>query len=314
MLECADEVRHYARENGLDERVVLNVDKGFDWNQLQQTGANLSLFSSRRLIELRLGSQKPGREGSAALVDYCKDIDPDNVLLVTSDKIDKQGQNSKWYKTLEKAGTTILIWPVAASQLQSWIVNRAKNQGKQISREAANLIADKVEGNLLAAKQEIEKLCLLVEKSEIDIKEVMEAVSDSTRFDIFDLIEFTLQGKTDRTIRMLRGLKSEGVEPISIFGALMWEFRRICSMSHAIDNGTAREKVFADYRVWPQRKPAITALLQRLNTQSLTECLRQANLVDKSLKGHLMADPWDLLEIFMFRIAGVRLQSQSEIV
>lgn len=312
MLESADQLRIHARKNGFDERNVLTVEKGFDWNQLREVGANLSLFTSKRLIELRLGSQKPGREGGAALIEYCENINPDNILLITGNKIDKQTQNTKWFKALDSSGIVIQVWPVEASKLSGWIANRARNLNKSISHDAASLIADKVEGNLLAARQEIEKISLLVEKDEIDVRDIMDTVSDSARFDVFTLIELTMQGKTEQIIRMLRGLKSEGIEPISIFGALMWEFRRICSISSAVENGIPVESVFAQYRIWPQRKPAIQTLLRRMDQKKLSQLLRQANIIDRAMKGAIKADPWEMLENFMFRIAGIRLQSLPE--
>ena len=305
MLECADQIRSFARDNGFDERLLLNVDRGFDWNQLRDATASMSLFSTKRLIELRLGGQKPGREGGAALTDFVDPPTPENVLLITMARIDKQGQQSKWYKALDKAGVTIQIWPVEADKLPAWIINRGRNMGKRISPDTAGFIADRVEGNLLAARQELEKLCLLVDTPEIGIKEVMSAVSDSARFDIFSMIELAQAGKTERILRMIRGLRNEGVEPMSIFGAMMWEFRRICSMAYEIKAGASREKVFAQYRVWQQRKPAVNALLNRMDLQALGGLLRQATVLDR-------ADPWELMENFLFRIAGVRLQSFSD--
>lgn len=310
ILESVDLIRQYAGNNGVDERTILTVDKGFDWAQLRHAGANLSLFSSRRLIELRLGSQKPGREGGAALVDYAAAPDPDNILLITAGKLDRQTQQSKWFKALEKTGTIIQVWPVEPGNLPNWIIQRTRQSGKEISRDAAGLIAQKVEGNLLAARQELDKLCLLVEKKEIDVKDVMDAVSDSARFDVFSMIQIAMQGNTERTIRMLRGLRSEGIEPIAIFGALMWEFRRICSMAYVVDTGMPREKVFAEYRVWQQRKPAVNAILNRLNKKQLSSLLAQASIVDKALKGAIRSNAWELLENFMLRMAGVELQSE----
>lgn len=312
MLESADQIRSYARENGFDERLLLNVDRGFDWNQLRDAVSSMSLFSSKRLIELRLGGQKPGREGGGALTDFVSSPVADNVLLITMARIDKQGQQSKWYKALDKAGITIQIWPVEPARLPAWIINRGRQLGKRISPDAAGLIADRVEGNLLAARQELEKLCLLVDAPEIGAEEVMDAVSDSARFDVFSMIELALAGKTERILRMIRGLRNEGVEPMSIFGAMMWEYRRLCSMAYEIKAGTPREKVFSQYRVWPQRKPATNALLNRMNLQALGDLLRQAAVLDRALKGALRVDSWELMENFLFQIAGVRLQSFSD--
>ena len=312
LLECADQIRACARASGFEERLLFNVDRGFDWNQLGDAGASLSLFSSKRLLELRLGDQKPGREGGAALIEYLGDPVPDNVLLITMARIDRQGQQSKWYKALDKAGVTIQVWPVEAARLPAWISNRVRLLGKRINQDAAGLIADRMEGNLLALMQELEKLCLSVNGPEIGVTDVMDAVADSARFDVFSMIDLALAGKTERILRMIRGLRNEGVEPISIFGALMWEIRRLCSMACEIRTGVARDKVFTQYRIWPQRRPAINALLERTDSNMLGDLLRQATVLDRALKGADRADPWELMENFLFRIAGVRLQSPSD--
>lgn len=311
MLEAADLIRQFAMNNGVEERTVLNVERGFDWNSLAEAGANLSLFASRRLIELRLGTHKPGREGGAALVNYCSAAPAENVLLITAGKLDKRTQTSVWYKSLDSAGITVQIWPVEAAALPGWIVQRARQYGKSIQREAAALIAQKVEGNLLAARQELEKLCLLIEAPELSVAHVMSAVNDSARYDIFALIETACLGNTEHAARMLRGLKSEGVEPIGIFGALMWELRRICAMADAIESGTARERVFSEYRVWQQRKPAITKLLNRLPARQLTGQLGTAYMIDRSIKGAVRRDPWELLEDLMLRLAGASTLSAN---
>ena len=304
MLEAVDLIRNFARENGVEERTVLNVERGFDWNSLAETGANLSLFSSRRLIELRLGTHKPGRDGGAALSKYAAATPADNILLITTGKLDRKTQNSAWYKSLDGAGISIQVWPVEAAALPGWIVQRARQNGKKIQREAAALIAQKVEGNLLAARQELEKLCLLVSTPEISMEQVMSAVNDSARYDTFAMIETACQGNSEHTTRMLRGLRSEGVEPINIFGALMWELRRICAIANAIEAGAPKEKVFTEYRVWQQRKAALSRLLKRLPARQLTGLLGTAYMLDRSIKGALRSDPWELLEDLMLRLAG----------
>jgi DNA polymerase-3 subunit delta len=312
MLEASDFIRRAARENGCDERSVLDVGKGFNWNQLSQVSANLSLFASRRLIELRLGNQKPGKEGANALVEYVSQIQNEDILLITSEKIDKRSQQGRWYKALDTAGICVQIWPVEQGRLPDWIRKRMQAHGKQMDRDAAGLIAERVEGNLLAARQEIDKLALLVDKESVDLKDVLDAVSDSSRFEVFDLIESCLSGNTERLARMLRGLRGEGAEPMSIFGALMWEIRRVCSMSHEITTGTPSENVFATYRVWQQRKFATNSILKRYSAAQLHILLQRATIVDKAMKGAIKANAWDLLENFLFRIAGVRLQSFPE--
>jgi len=309
MLEASDLLRRSARQLGCEERTVLEVVKGFDWNRLRQVSANLSLFASRRLIELRLGEHMPGKDGANALVDFVAQTDCEDVLLMTSGKIDKRTQQGRWCKALDGVGVTVQIWPVEVGRLPDWLKQRMLGYGKVIDRDAASLIAERVEGNLLAARQEIDKLALLVDKETVDLKDVMDAVSDSSRFEVFDLVESSLCGNTERVARMLRGLKREGAEPMSIFGALMWEMRRVCSISHEIAAGASKENVFANYHIWQQRKFATDSILQRHSDKQLQRLLQKASIVDKAMKGAIKTNAWDLLENFLFRIAGVRLQS-----
>lgn len=310
LLEAEDAIRRGAREEGIEERIVFQVDRGFDWNRLLQESASLSLFASRRLIELRLGGQKPGKPGGEALTAWAEQANREDILLITTARLDGQTQKAHWFKALEKAGVIIQVWPVDAARLPDWIRQRLQAMGKTMDHDAAELIAQRTEGNLLAARQELEKLCLLLDKNDIHLDDVMHSVVDSARHDVFDLIECVLLGKTGRTAAMLRGMKKEGTEPLSLFGALMWEIRRICAMARAIEEGNAREQVFSQYRVWPQRKKALTAVLQRFSTAEFDRLLVIAASVDRALKGGARDDPWHALEDFMFHIAGEGLQSR----
>ena len=199
LLEAEDAIRSHAREAGIQERSVLDVNKGFDWNVLARESANLSLFSDRRLIELRLGNHKPGKAGGEALTEYATNINNDNVLLITAAKLDKAAQQTRWYKSLDSAGVTVQIWPIDNHRLPDWIVQRMQRLGKKMDRDAADLIAQRTEGNLLAAKQELEKLCLLIDKDRVSLQDVMESVGDSARYDVFALIEQAYLGKPDRS-------------------------------------------------------------------------------------------------------------------
>ena len=308
MLETTDFIRDKARQHGCEERLVLEVGRDFDWDSLAASNAEMSLFASRRLIELRLGESKPGKEGGAALSEYAA-ATSDDILLISSSKIDKRTQQSKWFKALDDAGVCIQIWPVDAGQLPGWISYRIKNLGKNINRDAADLIAERVEGNLLAAKQEIDKLMLLVEGDRIELQDVMDSVSDSSRYDVFDLVASSLGGNTVRMTRMLHGLKSEGAEPLAVFGALMWEIRRVCSVAYDMRAGVSEDKAFYTNQIWQQKKAAVKAVLKRYSCAQLDTILKYASVVDRGLKGAIPCNRWDMLENYLFRIAGVRLQS-----
>ena len=307
LQEAGDLIRARARELGHDERIVLEMDTGFDWGRLQEAGANLSLFSSKRIIELRLGDQKPGREGGAALAAYAAGHSADNLLLLTSGRIDRKAQQAKWFKALEQCGCCIQVWPVGPAELPGWIMARCRRQGKTITRETAALIAQRVEGNLLAAQQEIDKLALLVDQAEIGGEAALNMVVDSARYDVFDLIESVFLGKPERVSRMLRGIRNEGIEALNVYGALMWGFRRAGAIAHEIARGKPKEQVYGAYRVLERHRKGLNMLLRRFTPDRLSALLVEALEVDKALKGVVEADGWRLLEKFMFALAGYRL-------
>jgi DNA polymerase-3 subunit delta len=285
---------------------VLEVARGFDWSALRQETASLSLFSTRRLIDLRMGSQKPGRDGAEALTACAGAITPDTLLLITCGRLDRKSQQTKWYKALDGAGVTVTMWPLEPARLPDWIRERTRQRGKTIDRPAAELIAQRVEGNLLAAAQEIDKLILLVDSETISLEDAMLTVTDSARYDAFALVESSLMGNTARLVRMLRGLRQEGVEPLGVFGPLMWELRRLSSMAHALAAGAGQDRVLTDFHVWPQRRSAVIACLNRLRPEDLSRLLGRAATVDRAAKGASIAGPWELLEDFLLAIAGVK--------
>ncbi len=303
--EATDLIRLKAREQGVEERIVLDVATGFDWNRLIEESASMSLFASTRLIELRMGSSKPGRDGGKVLTKYAEQLASNNILLITSDRLDKRTQQSKWYKSLNKVGVTILIWPIDVTRLPAWIRQRVQKYNKHITDDAAQLIADRVEGNLLAASQEIDKLCLLIDNNEITADDVISAVTDSARYDVFELIECAYANETKRLMRMLNGLKSEGMEPMAIYGALMWDYRRLCSMAYHFNNGLTLDKLFAEYRIWDnKRKQAIKSILNRHNVKKLHALLRQANSLDRKIKSAEKHTVWDAMLTLLLAFSG----------
>lgn len=305
VLECADSIRRFALDNRFEERVVYNTGKDFDWNTLLADAANMSLFSSKRLIELRMSDGKPGRDGAAVLTRYAVEPPADNVLVITSARLDKQVQKSKWYTALDKAGVTISVWPIDTERLPEWIRQRIQQRGKSISLPAAGLIAQQVEGNLLAARQEIDKLCLLTAGDSIDLDDVANVIADSTRFNVFELVESAMSADITRIIRMLNSLRSEGVDAAGIYGPLMWELRRLCTIAYQADNGIPLETLFQQQRVWDKRrKNAIKNTLKRHRLTSLHRLLQAAVLIDRQIKSQDREMVWDSLQSLLFAMAG----------
>ena len=304
-LESIDLIRNHYQKQGYDERIIFEVNKSFDWNQINEASSNLSLFSNNKIIELRMVAPKPGRQGGIFLQQYVENENNDTVLIISSDKIDKGTQNNKWVKAIDKAGLMIQVWPIGPAQLPGWIQARMQNRQKKITHDAARLIAERVEGNLLAAQQEIEKLLLLIEKDRIDIEDIMGAVADSSRYNVFDMLESAFVGNIDRTLLMLNGLKNEGMKPLLLFGALMWEYRRLCSIAYEYEAGTQLENIFRSYRIWDQKKRPITSVLKRHTSKSLDRLLNYCAVIDKTLKSGQRDRAWDQFSTLLLAIAGI---------
>jgi len=295
--ECCDQIRHKARELGCREREIIDGGvSSFNWEDLLHSAASMSLFADRRLIELRLPSGKPGAEGSSALCEYLHIASGDDVLLMVSGKIDKQSTNSKWYKALDKAGATVQVWPVDTKNLPRWLQQRLRNAGMSIDNDALQLLCDRVEGNLLAAVQEVEKLQLLATDARITLQTITAAVSDNARYNLFDMTDKALQSDASASLRMLHGLRAEGSEPPVVLWNLAREIRTLYEVQLDCDQGQSVQQALVARRVWPSRMPFMQAALARHDTLSLALLLEQAALVDGSIKGFADGKPWDNLE------------------
>jgi len=303
--EAADAVRRHAREQGFTEREVMHADKGFDWNELLMASNAMSLFAEKRVIDLRLPSGKPGKEGGAALAEYAERPAEDTVLLISSGKVDKRSQSAKWYKALDKVGATMQVWPVEAPDMPRWLDQRLRSRGLQPEQEAARIIAERVEGNLLAAAQEVDKLVLLIGAGPLSAAQAEAVVADSARFDVFGLVDAALEGDAPRLTRMLDGLRGEGVEPILVLWALTRELRSLADMAAQIESGKGIDGVLA--RVWGKRKGPVKAGLQRHNKARWQQMLRRAARLDRVVKGAAPGNAWDELLQLTLLMAGVRL-------
>ena len=305
--EACDAIRAEARQQGFTERHVLHVERGFDWDNFLAISNSLSLFADRQLIELRMPGGKPGDKGSKALVEFAQSPSPDTVLILSTGKLDKQTQRSKWFSQLEKVGAFITVWPVETKQLAGWVQQRVRAKGMKLTSAAVQLIVERVEGNMLAAAQEIDKLYLLYGASEIDEQAVLDAVSDSARYDVYNLVDVALSGDSKRVTRMIDGLRAEGAEPVLLIWALARELRTMYAMAMKVSQGIRVEQVVAQAGVWPKRKPVVTAGLKRNKLASWQDMLQHANKIDRIIKGLSAGDVWDELLQLALGIAGVSL-------
>lgn len=305
-LEAADAIRAAARERGHD-RECLTVETGFDWNTLRQQAFSPSLFAERRLLELRMGNAKPGDAGAQAFSAYAARPPEDVVLLITAGKLDWNTQKSRWFAALDEAGVVVAAAPVEPRQLSSWIERRLRERGLNPAPEAVTLLAERIEGNLLAAAQEIEKLVLLIDDRELTAQAVLAAVGDSARYSIYDFVDAALIGQPERVARILNGLRDEGVEPVLANWALHQEVRRLAALAFARSRGQSLEAALSELKVWEKRKPLLRQALRRLSLAGCQRLLRACAQTDRTIKGAETGAPWDVLLANGLRLAGLEL-------
>ncbi len=307
MMESMDILRSYARSQGFSERTVLTVEKGFDWQNLNQQADNFSLFAVKRLLELQLGKQSLGSDGIKSLQHYVTHAEDDTVLFISADKLDASKQKTKWFEFIDKQGTVVQVMPIDKAQLPQWINQRMQQIGLQASTEAIAMIAERSEGHLLACAQEIEKLKLLHGEGHIEIEQVLEAVADSARYEVFDWIDTILAGNVVRCVRQLTRLRGEGVEAILLAWALTREIRNLYQMAYALKHGQKQEQVFKTFRVWQQRKNLVSLALKRHTLSNWQTYLLKTVELDKMIKGMSPGNPWDTLQRLGLQVSGVPL-------
>ncbi|WP_027966692.1 DNA polymerase III subunit delta [Halomonas halocynthiae] len=311
--DACDAVRLAARQSGIEERQVLDVEANFAWGRLTEAASSLSLFASRKLIELRLGNSKPGQEGGKVLRAYAQQFaanDPanDNLLLINSGKLDFKEQKSAWFKALDSVGVFVPIWPVEANFLPRWLAGRAKLHGLHIDNAAAQLLGERTEGNLLAADQELQKLALLLPAgARVTSEQIAGDVEDNARFDVFTLTDACLKGEPARASRIISGLRSEGVEAPIVLWALSREMRQLLSLHQHLEQGQSLEHAFKAQKppIFERRRPAYQQALKRLPRNRLYKLLLFSQRLDLSIKGAAPLLPlWEGLHDLALTLAG----------
>jgi DNA polymerase-3 subunit delta len=305
VLEAADALRARARELGY-ERDVLDVESGFDWNRLADAGRELSLFATRKLIDLRLPTGKPGREGSAAIVAFCEDAPPDTVLLITANDWSKAHEGA-WFKAIERIGTTLVIWPLRREELPDWIGARMASRKIAAAPDAIAWLAERVEGNLLAAAQEIDKLALLSDGRPLDVATLEASVADDARYDAFRLTDAAIGGDAGRALHIVAGLRAEGEELIPLLGWILNQLRMLQRLSAAGPNLAA---AFRTERIWPARENLFRRALKAGDADHWERCLAQAARIDSIAKGRDEGDAWRELERLIAAIAKPRAAAE----
>lgn len=305
-IEAADLIRAKAYQAGYVRREIFTIDHRFNWVDLRQCSSSLSLFGERRIIDIRIPSGRPGNQGSAAIEEYCRLLPSDTLTLVTLPKIDKQGSATKWFRALEEAGAMIPISPVERTRLPAWIGQRLDSQGQKAAPDTLQFIADKVEGNLLAAHQEIRKLALLYPAGTLSFNQVKDAVLDVARYDIFKLSNAMMTADMIRFSRILEGLQGEGAALPLIVATLAGHIRSLITIRKGLDSGKPLMQLMNQTRIWGDQQKAVESAVRRFGTQSLVPALLHTAKIDRISKGIAKGDAWDELLQLGLRFAAPR--------
>lgn len=305
--EAADAIRAKARSQGFTERELHVVERGFDWDALIAGSREMSLFAERKIIEIRMTNPTPGEAGADAIIELASQGSPDTLVLIITGKMDGRVQGSRWVGAIEKHGVVVQIWPLELPRLPAWIRERLAKQNLKADADAAALLAERVEGNLLAAHQEVEKLALLLPPGPVTADTIIEAVADSARFDVLQIGDAAMKGQTARALRVLEGLRGEDVEPPIVLWALNKDLQWIARCQHLMRRGQNADSAMNALYVWRNRMPAMKHALSRLRPATVRELLLSAERADRMIKGVIRSDPWLEFERIVAGLAGVKL-------
>ncbi|TMG80730.1 MAG: DNA polymerase III subunit delta [Betaproteobacteria bacterium] len=290
-MEAADAERTAARRAGYSEREVLEPGRGFDWSEFTHAMGSLSLFATKKVVELRLPTGKPGTQGAAAIAAYCERPSAELLLLVTLPRLDRSGQGSPWFSALARTGVIVDIWPLDRQRLPAWIAERLGRQKQRASRELLEFLAERVEGNLLAAHQEIQKLALLAPPGELSMDTVHAAVASVARYDPYDAAEALLAGDLARYSRVIDGLRAEGEQPTFVLFV-------VASALFALQEGNA-ERIFNR-----TLRRAVEGAMRRIAPKRVEQAIGEAAAIDRAIKGVEVREPWEAFLHLGLNLAG----------
>ncbi len=286
------------RSQGYQSQQRYFVDTGFNWQDLLAQTTALDLFSEKTLIEISLNSGSIGKAGSESIQTILNHFPDDKVLLLTAPKLENSVTTSKWYKLIEQVGAVLPIWPIKLEEFPAWLQQRCQQANLTLELAAITLLSQYTEGNLLAAKQEIEKLSLLFPEGEISSQQVMQAISDHARYDVFALVDAWLAQDTSRYQRILDHLQQEAVEPILILWGLNRECRTLAKIAYAYQQGTTLANACQQYGVWQNRQALVQRHVKQHTLEDYYHWLKIAAQIDKTLKGVISGNVWQQLSLF----------------
>lgn len=299
-IEAVDSIRTAARAAGYTERETFIAEQHFKWDELRISAHSLSLFATRKIIDLRIPSGKPGAEGGQALQDYCAKLSPDVLTLISLPKLDWSAQKSQWFSALQQHGVIVSADDIPRSALPRWIASRLKRQNQNTDNATLEFLADRCEGNLLAAFQEIQKLALLYPTGQLTFEQVKDAVMDVARYDIFKLSEAMLSGNSGRFAHILDGLHAEGTATTLVLWAISEDIRTLGKLLQAMQRGVNLGNALRDFRVRKDKHGLMESAARRIKLSHIERAMLQAALLDKIIKGLRQGDIWDeLLQLGM---------------
>ncbi len=313
--EDCDRIRSALRDAGCQERIRLDAERGFDWSRLTQSAQAMSLFATRQLIDLRLPSAKPGDAGARALVEFAEAATDTTVLLISTGRIERRAQSSRWFKALDAAGATVEHSLVGADKLPAWIKQRLDSAALSYEPSVVPHLSYLFEGNLLAAAQEISKLALLVGERRLVTADIDAMVSDQARFNVYGLVDACLAGDPARSTRMLFGLRREGIEPLLVSWALAREARTLATISHDLAAGRNKAQVFKSFNVWSSRVRLVEGALRRAPPEFWLRTMQALARLDRVIKGResgtMGVGMWGELEQIILSMSGLPPASQT---
>jgi len=309
--EMADAVRKAAKKAGFENREIISAETGFEWNQLAFSADSLSIFADKKIIDLRLSSGTPGTEGAKALISYCERLPEDTLLLITAGKMASSALKTRWFEVLDKVGVVIQVWPLEGQDLIRWLQQRMQQRGLNAATDGLRILASRIEGNLLAAAQEIEKLYVLYGTGNLSNQQILDVVADSSRYDVFKLIESVLSSSVNRIFKVLSGLRAEGIAAPVVLWALTREARTLIKIKLALSQGQNRETVFKNNQIWDKRKQLVSNALNRLSDHDLNSILVLSAKADRQIKGQQQGDAWETLLAICLMFASTRVMANT---
>ena len=307
LAELADAIRQSAKDSGFENREILSVDHSFQWHELAFAADSLSIFSDKKVLDLRLPSGSPGIEGSKALINYCERIPEETILLITAGKVSSSTFKAKWMDAIDKKGVIIQVWPLDGQDLLRWLDHRMQQRGISTDNEGLRILASRIEGNLLAAAQEIEKLYVLYGTGKLSNQQIFDVVADSSRYDVFKLIDAVLSSDINRILKILTALRSEGIAAPIVLWALTREARTLIKIKTALSQGQNKETVFTANQIWDKRKQLINNALNRLNDSQLNTILVLSAKADRQIKGQEQGDIWELMLVICLKFTSIEM-------